>query len=126
MRVRTIKAQRILIVEDEMLIAMNLEDMLIELGHKVVAMAAQFSNATALAATEEIDLAILDLNIGGSLSFPVADILRRRNIPFMFASGYGSQGLTEHYRKEYVLAKPYDLKRLEHAISSVTESELQS
>lgn len=111
--------KRILVVEDEMLLAMNLEDMLAELGHTVVAVATRMAQAKTCAAEKEIDLAILDLNLSGSLSFPVADILRQRGIPFLFATGYGSTGLTENYRKECVLSKPYGLGELEIAINHV-------
>lgn len=112
-------ARRILIVEDEMLLAMNLEDMLQELGHEVVAVAARIPQALTLASNSDINLAILDLNLSGALSFPVADVLRGRCIPFMFATGYGLHGLTEDYQSEYVLAKPYGIRELEIAINRV-------
>ena len=83
-----------MIAEDEMLIALNLEDMLVQLGHTVIAMAARIPEALKLAAESDIYLAILDLNLFGMSSFPVADVLRGRGIPFMFATGYGAQGLT--------------------------------
>ena len=102
-----------------MLLAMNLEDMLVELGHEVVVIAVRLPQALALAAKSDIDLAILDLNLSGSLSFPVADVLRNRGVPFMFATGYGVQGITENYRSAYVLAKPYGIRELEKAIHSV-------
>ncbi len=89
-------ARRILIVEDEMLVAMNLEDMLQELGHEVVAVAARIPQALTLASNSDINLAILDLNLSGALSFPVADVLRGRYIPFMFATGHGSHSLSIH------------------------------
>ncbi len=113
------KTWRVLIVEDEMLLAMNLEDMLQELGHEVVAVATRIPQALTFASSSDIDLAILDLNLSGALSFPVADVLRNRAVPFLFATGYGFQGLTENYRSEYVLAKPYVIRELEKAIASV-------
>jgi CheY-like chemotaxis protein len=113
------KSRRILIVEDEMLIALNLEDMLVQLGHIVVAMAARIPEALKFAAESDIDLAILDLNLSGLSSLPVADVLRSRGIPFMFATGYGSNGLTESYRNEVVLGKPYGVSDLQNAINNV-------
>ncbi len=113
------KALRIFIVEDEILVAMNLEDMLGELGHNVIAIAMRLTQAIELAGRSEIDLAILDLNLAGSLSFPIADILRQRGVPFMFATGYGSQGMTENYRNEFVLVKPYGIHELQSAINNV-------
>lgn len=114
------KARRILIVEDEILLAMNLEDMLVELGHNVVAVATRMPEAMTLAADSEIDLAILDLNLSGALSFPVAEILRARGVPFLFATGYGLQGLSEEYKNEFMLAKPYGIDELESALNKVT------
>jgi CheY-like chemotaxis protein len=113
------KSRRILIVEDEMLIALNLEDMLVQLGHIVVAMATRTPEALKLAAESDIDLAILDLNLSGLSSLPVADVLRSRGIPFMFATGYGSNGLTESYLNEVVLGKPYGVSDLQNAINNV-------
>jgi CheY-like chemotaxis protein len=114
------KARRILIVEDEILLAMNLEDMLVELGHDVVAVATRIPEAMTLAANSDIDLAILDLNLSGALSFPVAEILRARGVPLLFATGYGLQGLAEEYKTEFVLAKPYGIDELESALNKVT------
>ena len=111
---------RIFIAEDEILVAMAIEDMVRELGHIVTAVATRLDQAITLAASGEIDLAILDLNLAGSLSFPVADVLRQRNIPFLFATGYGSEGMTENYRNEFVLVKPYGIQGLRSAISNVT------
>ena len=104
-----------------MLLAMNLDDMLVELGHTVVAMAARIPQALALAESSDIDLAVLDLNLSGSFTFPVADVLRSRAIPFMFATGYGAGGITQEYRNEIVLAKPYGILDLKFAISCVGE-----
>ncbi|MBD9375586.1 response regulator [Rhizobium sp. ARZ01] len=93
---------------------MELEDLLIGMEHEVVASVAWLDKALQLAAHADIDFAILDINLGGTKSFPVATILRRRNIPFLFASGYGSPGLSEEFSNELTLQKPYcsqDLKR---------------
>lgn len=124
MQAGQIELRRILIVEDEMILAMNLEDMLVELGHTVVAIATRIKDALDLAQSCEIDLAILDLNLSGFLSFPVAEILRKRGIPFMFASGYGENGLVEGFQNELVLTKPYlpsDLKNAMRDVSSITK-----
>lgn len=107
-------AKRVLIVEDEVLIAMNLEDMLNELGHEVVGQTTRIDKAMELARESDIDFAVLDINLAGKKSFPVADILRQRGIPFAFATGNGPEGLMDGYRDLPVLQKPYaqeDLKR---------------
>lgn len=110
-------AKRILIVEDETLLAMHLEDMLTDLGHDVVAMATRVEGAVALARDLDIDLAILDVNVAGTQSFPVADILRERNIPFVFATGYGIEGVLEGYKDAPTLRKPYELRELQSALA---------
>lgn len=106
------KGRRVLIVEDELLLALTLEDVLAGLGHRVTGVATRLDQALRLARDGDIDFAILDINLAGTLSFPVADILRERGIPFIFASGYGIHGLIEGYRDEPVLAKPFRLGEL--------------
>lgn len=109
--------RQVLIVEDEALIAMHLEDLLSDMGHHVVACLARIDEATKYAEQAEIDFAILDINLGGVKSFPVAEVLRRRGIPFVFASGYGSAGLAEEFRDEITLQKPYEPRQLERVIA---------
>jgi CheY-like chemotaxis protein len=106
---------RVLVVEDEMSIAFLIEDMLADLGHVVVELAMRLPQALDAARRVNVDLAILDVNLDGDRSFPVADILMERAIPFAFATGYGAAGLDEAYRGKPVLAKPFlceDLRKL--------------
>lgn len=103
---------RILIVEDEMLVAMFIEDMVGDLGHQVVGPVMRLETALAAAENEDIDLAILDINLAGKQSFPVAGRLTERGIPFVFASGYGAAGLVEPYRDAPVLQKPFELPQM--------------
>jgi CheY-like chemotaxis protein len=98
---------RILIVEDEMLVAMNIEDMLLDLGHEVAGIASRLAPALSLAGEASIDAAMLDVNLAGENSFPVADLLAARGIPFVFATGYGVQGIEERYRGRPLLQKPF-------------------
>ena len=112
---------RILIVEDEMLVAMNIEDMLLELGHEVAGLASRLTPALALAGEAEIDAAVLDVNLAGEQSFPVADLLDRRGVPFLFATGYGLGGIEERYRGRVVLQKPFRLADLGAAIRSAVD-----
>ncbi|WP_246401299.1 response regulator [Rhizobium hidalgonense] len=109
--------RRILIVEDEFLIAMLLEDLLSRMGHHVVACVARVDEAMKFVDQPDIDFAILDINLGGEKSFPVATLLRRRKIPFIFATGYGTEGLADEFRDELALRKPYDPLDLERAIA---------
>ena len=110
------KPLRILVVEDEMTIALLIEDMLTDMGHEVVAMAMRLQAALVQAETADIDFAILDITLDGSPSFPVADVLARRGVKFAFASGYGSTGLDPAYKQHLVVKKPFQAQDLERAI----------
>jgi len=118
--VRKQEAKRILIVEDEFLVAMLLEDLLTEMGHQVIGTFAQVDEAMKFANQADVNFAILDINLAGATSFPVAEILRRRGIPFLFASGYGSTGLASAFENELTLQKPYEPAELERAIAEAS------
>jgi CheY-like chemotaxis protein len=100
---------RVLIVEDETLVAMLLEDMIIDLGGKVVASASRLSSALQLIADPAgaFDLAILDVNLSGEDAFPAAVALAERNVPFAFSTGYGKAGLPAAWRSRPTLQKPF-------------------
>lgn len=101
-------ARRVLVVEDETLVLFNLEDMLAEFGVTVVGPAMRLEPAMQLAtAAEQLDAAILDVNLAGQPVFPVAELLARRGVPIIFATGYGREGLPAHWRDNPVLLKPY-------------------
>ena len=102
-----LKGKRILVVEDEMLIALLFEDLLADFDCAVVGPALNINQALEFAQAAIIDAAILDVNLGGDSSFPVADILRRRNVPLIFASGYGSVGLPSEWQGRPLLPKPF-------------------
>ena len=114
------EAKRVLIVEDEFLVAMLLEDLLTEMGHQVIGTFAQVDEAMKFANQADVNFAILDINLAGATSFPVAEILRRRGIPFLFASGYGSTGLASAFENELTLQKPYEPAELERAIAEAS------
>jgi CheY-like chemotaxis protein len=115
-----LKKLRVLVVEDEAMIAMLVEDMLIELGHTVIAMASRMRDAIDLAQNGMFDWAILDVNLDGQPSYPVAEILKERGVPFAFATGYGAKGLDTKYRAAPLLAKPFMITELEKLLSKVT------
>lgn len=99
-----------------MLVAMNIEDMLLDLGHEVAGLAGRLDSALSLAREAEFDLAMLDVNLAGETSFPVAALLAERRIPFLFATGYGIKGIEERYRDRPVLQKPFRACDLEAAL----------
>ena len=104
--------QRILLVEDDFLIAALVEDMLADLGHEVTAMAERLDAAVALAQNGCFDLALLDLRIGAVLGYPVADVLIARRIPFAFVTGQGVGGVDPAYASAPILQKPFRLEDL--------------
>jgi CheY-like chemotaxis protein len=99
--------RRILIVEDEAMIALLIEDVLTDLGSTVVGPAARLDEALALARSAEVDLAALDLNLAGDAVYPVAEALAQRGIPFVFMTGYGQFGIAEPWRGRPSIAKPF-------------------
>jgi CheY-like chemotaxis protein len=111
---------RILVIEDEMLVAMNIEDMLLELGHEMAGLAGRLEHALVLARDSAFDLAMLDVNLAGEPSFPVAQVLAERGIPFLFATGYGIKGISEPYRDRPVLQKPFRATDLSDILRSMT------
>jgi CheY-like chemotaxis protein len=107
---------RVLLVEDEILVALLLEDMLAELGHTVVGPVARLDKALEMAKQEAVDLAILDVRISGQEVYPVAETLTARGIPFIFSTGYGIRGLRLPYRGRPVLQKPFRRHDLQEAL----------
>ena len=103
---------RVLIVEDEALIASLIEDFLLDQGCEVVGPAMHMNDAVELAREAAIDGATLDVNIVGEKIYPVADILTERGIPFVFMTGYGEAGLRKSDSGCPVLQKPYRLEQL--------------
>ncbi len=115
----TAQPARILVVEDEYLIRMLLEDMLTDLGHTVAAAVGTIAEAKELAAEGDFNCAVLDVNLDGQEVFPVADILMKRNMPFVFVTGYGEGSLPEAYRGCPALQKPFQAERLEQTLASL-------
>ena len=107
------------------MVSLMLEDRLEQAGYRVLT-AATLDDALTLATRAEADVAVLDVNLDGQQSFPVAEILRSRGIPFTFASGYGVDGVPQFYRGENMLQKPYDTRMLLDALSRLRANATRS
>ena len=112
--------RRILVVEDEYLIAMSLADALENAGSVVVGPVPSVDKAIQTIDSEpDIDAAVLDVNLGGALAYPVADLLVARNIPFVFTSGYEDNALRSRYSGVKTCPKPYLFQAIEEALVEV-------
>ena len=115
----------VLVVEDEMLVAMMLEGMLRDLGYGVIK-AARVAKALDLATSQAIDFAILDVNLAGETSYQVAEALRLRGVPFAFASGYDPGSLRGDFHDVAVLRKPYMPHDVQHVVTEAVRSRRQA
>lgn len=107
---------RVMVVEHEVLLAMWVEDVLEEIGCEVLATASRLEDAVGKAQALAMDVAALDVNQAGRLSYPVAEVLRARGIPFVFATGYGAAGLPERLQGVPTLPKPFQPDQLAEAL----------
>ena len=110
--------RRVLIVEDEMLIAMMLQDMISDAGLEVEGVASSLNAGIDLASKANFDLAILDVNLNGEEVYPVAEILQRRGIPFIFSTGYGAGGIRPGYAGTPQVVKPFQQNLLVAALKA--------
>lgn len=100
--------RRVLIVEDESLVAMLLETILEDMGCTPIGPAASIDEGLAMVADgDNLDAALLDVNLAGRLVFPVAEALKARGVPFVFSTGYGEGGLPDEWRGQATIQKPF-------------------
>jgi DNA-binding NarL/FixJ family response regulator len=116
MTVSEVAGCRILVVEDEMLIAIMIEQTLEAMKCEIVGPAAKLEAALQLARDEAFDVAILDVTIRGGKVYPVAEQLLARGIPFLLASGYGDWALPQSLRDQRRLIKPFTAAMLEEQV----------
>jgi CheY-like chemotaxis protein len=109
---------RVLIVEDEDIISMLTEDMLYGLGHEVAASAGDLAGGLKAAENGGFDVALLDINLRGVTSYPIADLLIERGIPVIFTSGYAAWEVESRYPRIPKVQKPFTAEILEQALSS--------
>ena len=105
---KALQGRRVLIIEDESLVAMLLETILDDMGCEVIGPDSNIDDGLKSATTEAVlDAALLDVNVAGREVFPVADALKARGVPFVFSTGYGEAGLPEHWRGHPTIQKPF-------------------
>ncbi len=121
---KSIDGLALLLVEDEYLIALDAEEMLRELGAKTIEVVGTFEDAQTRTSEGTYDLAVLDVNINGKFSYPLAANLKSRGIPFVFATGYGRHDHTlGEFQGTVCVSKPYTIDRLEKALrAALSES----
>ncbi len=108
---------RVLFVEDDAIVAMLIEDLLLELGVEVVGPAYGLETALHLARTADVEAAVLDIQIKGEFSYPVADALLARGIPIIFATGYGERAIPERFKDVPTLHKPFESARFHQVLT---------
>lgn len=113
----TLADRHIMVLEDEAIIAFGLEDMLLEIGASV-AVATSITEAFAMLAGNDFDFAVLDVNLHGEKSYPVADRLLEAGVEFIFATGYGDAEHPERFRQVPTVTKPYSIEQIQAAASS--------
>jgi CheY-like chemotaxis protein len=111
-----LKGQRILVVEDNFIMALDLSQMVEELGGAVVGPAGRLDEGMALAQSNDIDGAILDVNLDGANTFPLADGLLASDVPVIFATGYDMTMIPDRFTQTPKLSKPFDLRSVEKAV----------
>lgn len=117
---------RLLVVEDEMLIAMTIEDVLTDLGCVVLGPAATVAKAMDIVQGQQIDGAILDLNLKGEQATPIAEALQERGVPFFFLTGYGTAAASQNAFSVPTLTKPFEPAALRQIIEETIVARQQA
>ncbi len=118
--------RRVLVVEDEMMVLLYIEDILAYLGCANISSAGTVDSALALVDGKRFDLAMLDVNLNGQTSYPIADALVAQNIPFIFSTGYSNDRLAERFGDRPVLKKPYSEQELGAALAKLLPAATRS
>ena len=113
-------APRVLVVEDEITVALLIEDMVHELAYEVAGIVSRLEDAMRLLDSETFDLAMLDVHLNGKMVYPFAAELEAREIPFLFATAYGARGIPEEFAGQMVLQKPFGPVELRRALTALS------
>lgn len=119
---QSVSSPQVFIVEDETMLAMLIEMMLEDLGYATAFHASRLDDGVQFALTGAYDIAILDINIIGGTSFPIAAAIAHRGIPFLFCSGYGRMGIPEAWSDQRCLAKPFSAEQLDEALADLLKA----
>lgn len=114
---KLLSGRSILVIEDEMLILMMIEDMLADLGCKSISVASKIGKAITLIDGQVFDAAMVDLNLSGVESYPIADALKARDVPYFFSTGSSVTSIKDGYRDHDVLKKPFTFEQLSNMLS---------
>jgi CheY-like chemotaxis protein len=114
---KILSGRSILIIEDEMLILMMIEDMLADLGCESIAVASRIGQAITLIDGKVFDAAMVDLNLNGTESYPIADALTARGVPYFFSTGNSLTDVKDGYRDQDVLKKPFTFEQLSNMLT---------
>jgi len=117
---------RVLVLDDEPLISMMLQDWLTELAYDTVGPANSTKNALSLVESNVPDAAILDLSLGNEKSYAVAAVLRTRNIPFAFTTGYGEKSVDASFADELIVSKPFDFETIKALLARLLSEQARS
>ncbi len=114
-----LSGMRVLVVEDETLVAILLEDMLTDLGCEVIGLAARVGAAREMVERNKPDCVILDVNVGGEMVYPVAEMLEARGVPFVFVTGYSGKTVVPRFQTRPTLQKPFECDQLRTVLSGL-------
>ncbi len=118
--ISTASQGRVLVVEDEMIVAMLVEDMMSDLGFEIAGVAGRLNDAFRHLEKMDFDVAVLDVSLNGEQVFPFARALEERHIPFVFATAYGARGIPSEFAKHPVVQKPFRAEDLAQAIEKIS------
>lgn len=110
--------KRVLVIEDNSILAVALEETLLHLGHAIAGTAQSLDEGVRLARHADMDFAVVDVDLHGRDAFPIVDVLHERGIRFVLATGLPHDEIPPPYDKSAIVSKPYDMRELERAITS--------
>lgn len=119
---RDITGARVLLVEDMALLLLDLEELVAQLGLDVVARASTVEDGISCAQSNTLDVAILDVDLDGRRSTPIADVLAERGVPFIFVTGFADAELPARFRHAPRVPKPFTASQLRAALTAATAS----